>query len=333
MDKIRELGKNMTPDTLAPVQEGEVRVPLKPTLRKIRSKQKTTPAARHPRSFHKKALHQPVGCKGDPPPATRVSKVPPTQLPALDSVHTTDGSEASLHGVAACQLSGNSTMSTRNTHPVESTRHLELIDSVDKQRDERMQQLSRPWQQQIAHQQQGAVVHAARVFSDFIGFTKPQEPTAEFVVEELPCNLSTEQRRRIRVNLSMDDPSLPTGLRKAHQEWVKGTPLQEMRTMGIGPDELIHIGVGWADWLQKQQYGVKELNFMGGTWQHAVSMGFTPEDIVLHRDKCGPNLLREHWKVTFDDLQWYLGLTVDEAVGVSTSPRLTLPCLAKASRV
>ena len=55
--------------------------------------------------------------------------------------------------------------------------------------------------------------------------------------------------------------SMPEILRQTHQEWVKGTSLQDMRTMGIGPDELVGIGVSWSDWLNKQHYGVKELAY------------------------------------------------------------------------
>lgn len=229
----------------------------------------------------------------------------------LNSVKETVPEERVVHGVSATKIMGNSSLPTSLSHPVEHIRQLEIIHEDERLRDARMLEIHRS----TAHTS-APTPHIGRIFSDFIGLTKPtKELNTQEVKDKSAHKLNTEQRRDLRVQLSMDDLSLAPVLRQTHQEWVKGTPLQDMRTMGIGPDELIAIGISWSDWVQKQQYGVKELAFMGGSWQHAVRMGFMPEDIVLQRDKCGPNILREYWKVTFEDLEWSLGLTVDEAVG------------------
>lgn len=243
---------------------------------------------------------------------TPVAEVDEETPLVLNSIKHTEPQDRVMQGVGATRIMGNLSLPINTSHPVEFIRQLEMMHDDEQVRDSRMAEIHRSNQASSAPSP-----HIGRIFSDFIGLTKAATELNTQNLEETSAHqLSTHQRRDLRVMLSMNDLSLPLVLRQTHQEWVKGTPLQEMRTMGIGPDELIAIGISWSDWLQKQQYGVKELAFMGGSWQHAVRMGFMPEDIVLHRDKCGPNILKEYWKVSFEDLEWSLGLTVDEAVGM-----------------
>ena len=244
----------------------------------------------------------------------RPTVAPQARAEFVNSVHETLPQHRIFQGVAATQLSGNSALPTSASHPVEDERHMKIIEDKERERDLHIQNTTQSKLRYRSSSAEGGMGTIARSFSDFIGFTKPSKTQANLTDPNLH-NMNSNVCRDVRLQLSMNDPSLPSLLRKAHQEWVKGTPLQEMKTMGIGPDQLIKIGVNWSDWAKKQHYGVKELAFMGGEWRHAVQMGFEPADIVRDRNLCGPNLLREYWKVTYSDLEWDLGITVDEAVG------------------
>ena len=242
------------------------------------------------------------------------SGVDETQPMILNSMVETPPAQRIMHGLNSTKVNGNTSMPTSLSHPTEYNRQMELVTEDEAQRDKRTQEIHRLHNQ--VHYAQPAQPDIARKFSDFIGLTKPAvELNTQEVQDKSAANLCAEQRRDLRVQLSKDDISMPEILRQTHQEWVKGTSLQDMRTMGIGPDELVGIGVSWSDWLNKQHYGVKELACMGGTWQHAVRMGLLPEDIAVKRDKCGPKVLSDTWGVTFEDLEWSLGVGVDEAVG------------------
>lgn len=247
-------------------------------------------------------------------PAAKHSVVDETQPMILNSMVETPPAQRIMHGLPSTKVTGNTSMPTSLSYPTEYNRQMELVTEDEARRDQRTQEIHRLHNQM--HYAQPAQPDLARKFSDFIGLTKPVvELNTQEVQDKSAANLCAEQRRDLRVQLSKDDISMPEILRQTHQEWVKGTSLQDMRTMGIGPDELVGIGVSWSDWLNKQHYGVKELACMGGTWQHAVRMGLLPEDIVVKRDKCGPKVLSDTWGVTFNDLEWSLGVGVDEAVG------------------
>lgn len=246
--------------------------------------------------------------------AAKHSVVDETQPVILNSMVETPPAQRIMHGLNSTKVNGNTSMPTSLSHPTEYNRQMELVTEDEAHRDKRMQEIHR-FHNQMQYVQP-AQSDIARKFSDFIGLTKPAvELNTQEVQDKSAANLCAEQRRDLRVQLSKDDISMPEILRRTHQEWVKGTSLQDMRTMGIGPDELVGIGVSWSDWLSKQHYGVKELACMGGTWQHAVRMGLLPEDIATKRDKCGPKVLSDTWGVTFEDLEWSLGVGVDEAVG------------------
>lgn len=162
-----------------------------------------------------------------------------------------------------------------------------------------------------------------RSFTDMVGITTDTQRACAVVVGETnPVNMTAFECRKMRVQLSMDDPSISQVYRSAHRRYVSGCSLADMRSHGCTMRHLVGIGVSYDEWTQQCGYGLKEVAFMGGSWNDVVDMGFSPQHIS-DRDKNGAVLLRDSpFGVTWDDIEHDVGITVDEAVfeaGFNTS--------------
>lgn len=123
------------------------------------------------------------------------------------------------------------------------------------------------------------------------------------------------QKRDLRIRLSMDDPSMSVAHRTAHQLFVTGRSVSELRGAGVTALHLQEVGVTYNEWSRQCGLGVRDLVFLEAEWQHIVRMGFLPTHIVQNRDQAGPVVLAgDPLNVTMDMLEENLGLTVDEAV-------------------
>lgn len=144
--------------------------------------------------------------------------------------------------------------------------------------------------------------------SNMLGFATHGRTHTEDVTE-------TEQKRQLKVRLSMEDPLLDEVHRCAHKLFVSGCSISELRTAGVQAMHLCEIGVTYADWSQKCNLGVRDLVFLNASWSQVIAMGFLPKHITMDRDKSGPVILSQPpLSVTMNTLEQTLGLTIDEAV-------------------
>jgi hypothetical protein len=154
-----------------------------------------------------------------------------------------------------------------------------------------------------------------RSFTDLVGLTTQRVSDGLNVPAHLlPINMDSFQSRHMRVQLSLNDPTLPQVYRTAHRLYVTGCPLVDMRSHGCTMRHIVGIGVHYDNWTYQCGFGLREVALMGGSWHDAVDMGFSPAH-MSERDRNGAALLRDGpFNLTWNDLEYDLGLTIDEAI-------------------
>ena len=207
---------------------------------------------------------------------------------------------------------------TRSTNHAENDRQLKQLDETYQRQKSQHQRNS--YMMQAEEESGGVFSKTLSVFTDMVGLThkaaEQHKETSIVVGETLPINMNANQAREMRCKLSMADPTLDPFYIRAFQQYVAGCQLAEMRSQGCTMKHLVGIGICYDDWTSKAGYGLREVAFMDGNWSHVVAMGFTP-DHIKERDRNGPTLLRDPpFSVTWEDLEYDIGLTVDEAVFV-----------------
>ena len=149
-----------------------------------------------------------------------------------------------------------------------------------------------------------------RSFTDMVGLTV----SGPNVLDQEERRVDQREGRYMRVQMSLQDPTIDKLLQRAHEMYVSGCPLAEIRTQGCEMKHLVRIGINYDDWTHKCGYGLREVAFMGGGWQHAVAMGFLPIHMNL-RDRNSPShLVDAPFAVRWLELERDLGITIDEAV-------------------
>lgn len=158
-------------------------------------------------------------------------------------------------------------------------------------------------------------------FTDYVGLT--DRTGLEVLSGTAPCRLSSREKRELRVNLSLStDPTVPREVYDAHELFVSGAPVQEMRSRGVTARSLRAAGVCYDDWVVQNGLTLADLKLVQGEWRDLVEMGYQASDIVANRSYEGPVQLVRLFGVTWDDLETGLGLTVEDAVteyGFTTS--------------
>jgi hypothetical protein len=193
---------------------------------------------------------------------------------------------------------------TAGSSPAESDRQIMLLAPAD---------YAATRQSVARHDTLRPVSDIIRTFTDMVGITT--RANARGIAGETPSlPINIECKRYMRVQLSMNDPTLPQAYRTAHRLYVTGCPLVDMRSHGCTMRHIVGIGVNYDDWTYRCGYGLREVALMGGSWHDAVDMGFSPVHIS-ERDKNGTALLRDPpFQLTWNDLKYDLGLTIDEAI-------------------
>ena len=244
------------------------------------------------------------------PSAIRASTTQANQLPRTATKHQAKEAVEYVSPLADYTTGNNTTVITPQSSATENDRHLYFLDEIK------------------TVGQDGAVngksssakgidgitnLTVIQQLSIALGFSAPT-----VLATNTKCTSAAElesARRELRIRLSMDDPTIDECHRKAHQMFVAGSTLTDMRANGITIKHFIEIGIKFADWAQRCEFGLKELAFMEGDWCDAVVMGFQPVYITSCREKNGPSVLTAPpFNVKWDNLERDLGLTIDEAV-------------------
>ena len=256
------------------------------------------------------------GCDGQP--VSRMAATGNSMTTELDRCASNQG------GNAACapQASLSATrVLTQASNQVENDRQLRTLDSTQAQ--QRAQQAKNSYLVQAKQaSSSGMFAKTLGVFTDMVGLTtnaaaSDEERVTEIVVgETLPIHMTESQAREMRCKLSTADPTLDPFYVNAFHQYIAGCPLAEMRSKGCTMKHLVGIGVCYDDWTYKSGFGLREVAMLDGDWAHVVAMGFVPQHIT-ERERNGPTLLRDPpFSVQWDDLEYDIGLTVDEAVFV-----------------
>lgn len=266
-----------------------------PRIRKVRSiiqTQQTQQTQQKPEQ--KPQQHQKIhGLKRDTKPVMNTNTGSTVQ--AIPSVYQSP--------LAEYTTGNNTSMITPDSCAIENDRHLYFLDEM---KSNRVVQGS-------SSSTRGENNHFLYQLGVALGVVKLDVSTDTSSV--LTAKELEEARRDVRIRLSMDDPGMGEVHRKAHQLFVAGAPLTDMRANGVSIQHLYEIGVKFDDWSQRCDFGLKELAFMQGTWHDAVLMGFEPRHIVEHREKNGPSVLASPpFNLTWDNLEEDLGVTIEEAV-------------------
>ena len=214
---------------------------------------------------------------------------------------------------------GNNTCLISNTsHVIENERHLFFLKELQKEQDSRSHRMIN--QGKVENTKLELVPETnslvKKMFSKVaVALGVDTEQVEGDRLRKLDSLNSEAARRDIRIRLSMDDPNLSQIHKQAHQLFISGATLTDMRAAGVTITHLIEVGVKFDDWASRCDMGLRELAFMGGGWREALIMGFLPLHMKMSREKSGPGVLAAHpFNLAWEDLEDDLGMHVDEAI-------------------
>ena len=111
------------------------------------------------------------------------------------------------------------------------------------------------------------------LFSTITGYLGIAPAAAEEEAEEVSTGAkAAAEVRELKVRLSMDDPLLAVESRRAHQLFVQGASLTDLKAAGVRASHLLDIGVNYSA-FETAGMGVRDLLFLEATWEDIVAMG------------------------------------------------------------